>query len=301
MANILITGGSGLVGRAISEQLLQRGHQVSWLSRSEDLSGRIKKYKWTIEKEFIDERAFEGIQAIIHLAGAGIVDKAWTESYKKELLDSRVKSSELVFKYVRKKNITLKSFVGGSAVGYYGSINSGHIYSEGDLPGSDFLSRTSILWEKSYDPFQNEGIRTVIIRTGIVLSKQGGAYRKLKLLFQFGLGSPIGDGKQAFPWIHIDDLAAIFVKALFDESMQGIYNGVSSEQVNNSQFSKALAQSFKRPFFLPNIPAALMRLVMGERAITITNGVKVGNTKIKQSGFEFKFIKVADALKELAS
>jgi len=301
MANILITGGSGLVGTAISEQLLKMGHEVRWLSREEGSAGQIKKYKWDLSKEFIDEKAFEGIDAIVHLAGSGIVDKVWTEAYKNEILNSRVKSSELLFTYLSKNKIVLKSFIGGSAVGYYGSFSSSHAYLETDDAGSDFLGRTCVEWEKSYVPIVKSGCRTVIIRTGIVLSKKGGAYLKMKPAFQFGLGAAIGSGKQAFPWIHIDDLAGIFIKALFDEGMKGIYNAVASEQVNNNAFSKTLAQSFKRPYFLPNIPAVLMRLVMGERAITVTSGVKVSNAKIKETGFEFKFEKVAEALKDLAS
>lgn len=300
MANILITGGSGLIGRVISEQLIQNGHQVSWLSRTEDLNAKIKKYKWDIEKEYIDERALENIDGIIHLAGAGVMDKAWTASYKKELLNSRVKSCDLLIRYLIKKKINLKTFVGGSATGYYGSVASSHLYTEDDMPGSDFLSQICVQWEKSYLPFREKGIRTVIIRTGIVLSKNEGIYGKLKHLFQFGLGAAIGNGKQPLAWIHINDLAAIFEKALFNENMHGIYNAVACEQVNNQVFSKTLAESFKRPLILPNIPTILLKLVLGERVITLSGGINVSNSKLKNTGFNFKFKNLEEALKHLA-
>lgn len=299
MAKILITGGSGLLGRAISQLLLKEGHQPVWLSRREGTENGIRKFKWNLVNRSIDEKAFEGVEHIVHLAGSGIVDKRWSLSYKKELLESRVKSSELLQEYILKTKCPLKSFVGGSAIGYYGAVESDQVFTEYDLPGRDFLAETCVNWEKSYLPLIESGIRTSVIRTGIVLSKHGGAYAKMVFPFKLGLGTAVGSGKQAFPWIHIDDIAALFVSALFDEKYSGVYNGVSSENTSNLEFSKQLAKSLQRPFFLPKVPSFILNLVLGERAVTLTKGAFVSNKKLKANGFRFKYENLKEALDAL--
>lgn len=299
MAKILITGGSGLLGRAISQLLLKEGHEPLWLSRSEGSENGIRKFKWNLLSRSIDEKAFEGVEHIIHLAGSGIVDKRWSLAYKKELLESRVKSSELLQEYILKTKCPLKSFVGGSAIGYYGAVESDHVFTEDNLPGRDFLAETCVNWEKSYLPLTEAGIRTSVIRTGIVLSKNGGAYAKMVFPFKIGLGAAVGSGTQAFPWIHSDDIAALFVQALFDKKYRGVYNGVSSENTSNLDFSQQLAKSLHRPFFLPKVPAFILNLVLGERAVTLTKGAFVSNKKIKINGFQFKYEKLSDALEAL--
>ena len=300
MTKILITGGSGLIGSTISDILLKNNYEPVWLSREAGTSANgIKKFKWDLKKKYIDEKAFEGVESIIHLAGTGIADKRWTTAYKKEIIDSRIKSSELLFDYISKNNYNIKNFVGGSATGYY-NVNDDKVFTEADKPGTDFLAQTCVLWEKSYEPFIDRGIRTCIIRTGIVLSNKEGAYKKMSPPFKIGFGAAIASGQQNFPWIHISDLANIFVTAILNEKLIGVYNGVSSEIINNKTFSKQLAKSFHKPFFLPNVPGFLLKLVMGESAIMVTEGVKVSNQKIKNTGFKFEFEKAEDALKELA-
>ncbi len=301
MTKILITGGSGLLGRAISELLSKKSYQVVWLSREEGNYQDIKKYKWDVDKGFIDEKAFEGVDSIIHLAGAGIADKRWTKKYKKQIVDSRIKSNELLFKYISKNNYPVKTFVGGSAMGYYGAINSEHVFTETDAAGNDFLAQTCVLWEKSYDPFINAGIRTCIIRTGVVLSKNGGAFAKMAPAFKLGLGGAIGSGEQYFPWIHINDIAAIFVHALLNPNANGVYNGVATQQIDNKDFSILLAKSFRKPFFIPNIPVFILKLLMGEGAVMVTTGVKISNQKIKESGYKFEFETVEEALQSLVA
>lgn len=300
MAKILISGGSGLLGRAISKIIVAAKHEVVWLSRTEGESNGIKKYKWDLSKNYINEKAFQGIDSIIHLAGSGIADKRWTKSYKQEIIDSRTKSLHLIFDTLSKLNIHLDSFIGGSAIGYYGAIQSDQIITETDFSGTDFLAESCVLWEKSYLPFINSDVRTVIIRTGIVLSKNGGAYPKMAYPFKLGLGAGIASGNQFFPWIHIDDIANMFVFALLDKNLHGTFNGVSSEFITNSKFSKLLAASFHKPFFLPNIPAFALHLFMGEGAVMVTEGLKISNQKIKEAGFKFKFETAQQALSQLA-
>ncbi|MBA2611292.1 MAG: TIGR01777 family protein [Bacteroidetes bacterium] len=301
MANILITGGSGLVGKAISELLLKNNHQPVWLSREEGKYKSIKKFKWDVSRNYIDENAFEGVESVIHLAGAGIADNRWTTAYKKEIIDSRVKSSELLFNYISKNKFPIKTLVGSSAMGYYGATQSEKIFTETDGPGNDFLAETCVLWEKSYQPFIDAGIRTSIIRTGVVISKTGGAYVKMAPAFKLGFGAGLASGKQAFQWIHINDIASIFQYALLNTTINGIYNGVGSELIDNKNFSKQLAKSLHKPFFAPNLPGFLLKIFMGESAVIITEGVKISNKKIKDSGFKFEFETAEAALKDLAS
>ncbi len=300
MAKILITGGTGLVGRAISKRLMNEGYDVVVLSREAGETKGIKKYKWDVKSGYIDLNAFEGVEAVIHLAGSGIVDKSWTEAYKKEIRDSRVKSSELIFKTIQKNKIPIKTFIGGSAIGYYGSGMSDHVFKEEDEAGADFMGRVCVQWENSYKPFTEAGIRTCIIRTGIVLSKHGGAYPKMLLAFKWGLGSPFGSGKQYFPWIHLNDLAGIFIYALQHETLHGTFNAVGPEILTNKDFSQKLAKSLNRPYFMPAVPLFMLKMILGERVVTISTGLKISNKKIKEAGFVFEFEDVDAALKDLA-
>lgn len=298
MTKILITGGSGLVGQGISELLLKEDHEPRWLSRESGIENGIHKFRWDPEKNYLDESAFEGVEYLIHLAGAGIIDKAWTPSYKKKIIDSRVKSSELLFAHLAKNKLGIRAFVGASAVGYYGSEPSEHWQDETDPPGNDFLSRTCIAWEQSYRPFSESGIRTAILRTGVVLSSKGGAYAKMLAPFKWGLGAAIGNGKHYLPWIHISDLSRMYVYALFNE-LNGTYNAVASVSASNLEFSYKLAQSLHRPLLLPNVPEFLLKMVLGERAVTVTRGLKVSNAKIKAAGFRFEFDDLEKTLNDL--
>ncbi|WP_317896677.1 TIGR01777 family oxidoreductase [Aurantibacillus circumpalustris] len=301
MTKILITGGSGLVGKTISELLLKQGHEPRWLSREAGTWKEIRKYKWNLNEKYVDESAFEGVEAVIHLAGAGIIEKRWTDSYKKEIIDSRVKSTQLLFDVISKNKFPIKTVVGSSAVGFYGSVPSEHSFSEVDSAGNDFLAETCVDWEKSYQPFVDYGIRTVIVRTGIVLSNKGGAYAKMKPIFNLGLGAAAASGKQYFPWIHINDLTNIYSQSVLKPKYHGVYNAAASQAPTNKEFSKQLAKSLHKPFFLPNIPEFILNSVLGERAITLTSGLKISNEKIKNTGFVFGFDDLAVALKDLSS
>lgn len=301
MAKILISGGSGMIGRAVSELLLKGGHEVRWLSRGEGNSHGIRKFRWDPENNTIDARAFDGVNHLIHLAGAGIADHRWTAAYKKKIIQSRIKSAELLFNTLVRNGVKIDSLVGASAVGLYGAGSGGHVYTESDPPGNDFLSKVCVEWENSYQSFSEAGIRVAVIRTGIVLSQHGGAYKKLKPLFSKGLGAVVGNGNQAFPWIHIHDLAALYCEALFSENYRGAYNATAAEQVNNREFSLALAKSFRKPLILPAVPAFLLKLALGELSTTLLTGEKISNQKLLDTNFKFKFPGLTAALKDLAS
>lgn len=301
MAVILISGGTGLVGKALSKRLITEGHEVRILSRSPKSNDKIKSFYWNVEKNEIDEKAFDNIEHIVHLAGSGIADKRWTNARKQDIIDSRVNSMKLITDVVKKKNIKLKSFVGASAIGIYGMITSEKIFTEIDKGQDDFLTQSCTQWENSYQQIQTLSAKNCIVRIGVVLSKDGGALKKLLPLFQLGLGSAVGSGKQYMPWIHIEDLVSVFHEALFNSNYSGIYNAVSSEETTNQSFSRQLAKSLSKPFFLPRVPAFVLKVVFGEMANVLLEGSRVNNQKLIHNGFQFQLASLSKALMDIVS
>lgn len=297
MAVILISGGTGLVGKALAKMLVCKGHEVRILSRNPKSSSAIKSFFWNVELQQIDEKAFENVEHIVHLAGEGIADKRWTNKRKQDIINSRVKSMELISSVIKKKNITLKSFVGTSAVGYYGMVTSEKIFRETDLHGNDFLAETCKLWEASYTTIESYANRVSVIRTSMVLSKQGGALERFKPVFKLGLGSALGSGKQYMPWIHVDDLIAIFYEALFNPNYKGVYNASASDQTDNNTFCKNLALALQKPFFMPKVPFFVLKMMFGEMANMLLTGTRIDNQRLLKNGFEFKYPDLLSALK----
>ncbi|MES2132397.1 MAG: TIGR01777 family oxidoreductase [Bacteroidota bacterium] len=301
MATLLITGGTGLIGKALTKKLLKQGHNVRILSRTPSPNSKIPSFFWNVESQEMDDKAFDGIDHLVHLAGIGVADKRWTDKRKQEIIDSRVNSMKLISDTVKQKGIQLKSFVGASAIGIYGMETSDTVFSEEDKGSKDFLSETCELWEKSYTDISILANKTAILRIGVVLSKQGGALERLIPLFKKGLGSAIGNGKQYMPWIHIDDMVSVIMEGLFNEQFKGIYNAVAPEHITNATFSKQLAQVLSKPFFMPNVPAFAMKLVFGEMANVLLSGSRASNKKLLESGFEFKYPTLNEALKQIIS
>lgn len=299
MKNVLITGGTGLIGKHLSERLIQSGYRVSVLSRERNNNSKIPVYAWDVEKKKIDNEALENVDYIVHLAGANISERRWTEKRKQLILDSRVKSSNLIFEELKKKNIKLKAFISASAVGYYGAVTSNKIFNETDFAPNDFLGETCRLWEQTTKQFENVGIRTVIIRAGIVLAKEDGALSKMMGPVKMGIGSAIGDGKQYIPWIHIDDICNIFIKAIEDDAMHGAYNAVSPDPKTNKEFTKTLAKVLNAPFWFPAIPAFALKLMFGKMSEIFLKGSRVSSDKISATGFQFRFPELEKALKNI--
>lgn len=295
MKKVLITGGSGLIGKRLSFLLASRGYEVRILSRSNSLKNNYKTFLWNVTEQYINDSAFEGLNHIIHLAGAGIADKRWTEKRKKEITDSRVVSTNLLYNTVKRLEIPLNSFISASATGFYGSITSETIFKEIDKPAKDFLGKVCSLWERSIFQFNEMKIRTVALRTGIVLSKDGGALKKMKT----PVITALGNGKQYMPWIHIDDLCELYIKAIEDEQFKGAFNAVSSEHISNLSFSKKISKIFNHPFLAIGAPNFILQIVFGEMSTIILNGSRISANKIKQAGFKFKFENLEKALKNL--
>ncbi|MDN5216536.1 TIGR01777 family oxidoreductase [Fulvivirgaceae bacterium BMA12] len=296
---ILITGGTGLIGRKLTQLLLESGYQVAHVSRSKNTSTNPPTFAWDLNENYLDPEALNGVEAIINLAGASVADKKWSESYKKVILESRVKSTNLLFERLQKADHQVKVFLSASAVGIYPDDRGNQVFYEDGPHATNFLAEVTGAWEQEVDKIATLGIRTVKFRIGVVLSKSGGALSKMLLPIKLGLGAPLGSGQQYMSWIHELDLCRMFVFALENENLKGVYNAVSPEAKTNDEFSKAIAKSLNKPYFLPNIPGFLIKLMMGEMAGMVLGGNNVSCKKIQNAGFQFKFGKLNAALGEL--
>lgn len=300
MANVLITGGSGLIGNKITELLKEQKHSVAWLSTSlkdGDIEG-VKIFNWNPELNEIDEKLKGWSEYVIHLAGAGVADQRWTQERKKEILKSRTQSTNVLHAFFSGSDQKPKAIVSASAIGYYGFKTSNQLLNEESSPGTDFLAQVTQEWENHTASFSNLNIRNVRLRVGIVLSTEGGA---LKEMSKPPVLTPLGSGKQWLPWIHIDDLARMFIHAVKNDGVSGIYNAVGSNQVNNQTLTKALSKACGKPYLGVGAPAFAIKLVLGEMAGMVLEGTRVSNSKITDTGFEFEFNHVEQALQDLYS
>lgn len=291
MKNILIAGGSGLVGKRLALRLVEKGYDVSILSREPKGSNH---FYWNPAKKEIDQTALSNVDVIINLSGAGIADKKWSNERKLELQNSRVGTNVFLYSLVDQMP-NLKQFICASGINAYG-YNDAKIYKETDEFGTDFLSQLVRVWELSADQF-NTKCKVAKIRTAMVLSSKGGALGRLLPVIKFGLGSGIGKGIQASPWIHIDDLVEMYVFAVENE-LEGSYNALAGYD-SNYDLMKGLAQTLRKPYWLPNVPGFVMRRLFGEMALMLLNGVRASNDKITERGFVFKFTNLKDALSDL--
>ena len=289
MAIILLTGGTGLIGQTLQKQLENNNHKVRILTRSPKLDNH---FKWDIKANYIDEKVFENLDYIIHLAGAGIADKRWTDERKQVLINSRVESSGLLFSKIKELSIPLKGFISASGIGYYGAITSSKIYSEEDQPADDFIAKICIEWEAAANQFKTLNIPVTILRTGVVLSSNGGALKKMNTpLFL----SALGTGKQYVPWIHIDDLCNLYVKAIEDVNFTGIYNAVAPEHKTNNAFTKTLGMVVKKPVLPIKAPGFILKIVLGELAAIVLEGSRISAEKTTTS-YNYKFENLEKAL-----
>ncbi len=300
--NVLITGGTGFIGKYLTRLLIQNDFSVSIVSRSyKENTTDISYFRWDIDKHSIDEEAVLKADYIIHLAGEGIADERWTAKRKEAIVQSREKSIQLIYEVLKKNNKKLEAFVSASGVGIYGAINGSEICTETTAAEDDFLGSTCQKWEAAADTIESLGIRTVKIRTGIVLGNGEGFLKKLTPIFKYRLGAAMGSGKQYMPWIHIDDLCSIYLGALKNIEMSGAYNAAINDNTNNKIFSKTFAKIFGYSLWLPNVPAFLIQLAMGEMALIILKGRRVSSEKIEKTGFQFKFDKLELAFQDCLS
>ena len=303
--SVIITGGSGLIGKYLTSSLVQNGYRVSHLSRkittkgSPDNTLKVNVYYWNPGRRIADTEAFKDVDYVINLAGTNLGENRWTPKQKERIINSRVDSAQFLHEIISERGIPLKGFISASAVGYYGSVTTQKIFKEDDPPAHDFLGHTCRLWEKAADLFADSGIRTVKIRTSLVLAKENAAIRKLLLPAKYGLVIRTGDGHQYVPWIHITDLCNIFMKALEDTSMRGAYNAVSPEKVSHSEFVAAMAHALKRPVIFPPIPSFIIKAFLGEMSDIILKGSRISSEKIEAAGYKFIYENLQQAFKEV--
>ncbi|MCF6268274.1 MAG: TIGR01777 family oxidoreductase [Melioribacteraceae bacterium] len=299
MVKILIAGGTGLIGKHLCKRLQEKGYDVAILSRARNKKGTIPTYIWDLEKKEIEKEAINRADCIINLAGANIGEKRWTDKRMQLIIDSRIKTGELIFSKIKEQNKDLKTYISASAIGYYGTKTSDKIFTETDPPSKDFLGETCRRWEQTANKFQELGIRVVKIRTGVVLTSEGGALSKMIIPVRMGIGSAIGKGNQYLPWIHIDDLCKIYIKAIEDIEMEGAYNAVAQDHKTNKEFTQILARVLKKPFWFPNLPAIIIKLMLGKMSEILLSGSRISSDKIEAAEYNFLFPELEIALHNL--
>lgn len=298
MKKILISGATGLVGKTLAKKLFERGYKVEILVRSKPENDDFKSYKWNYEKKFLEEGALDNTYIFIHLAGASI-SKRWTKSYKDEVCKSRVDSAQFIYEEMKKRKIYPEAVISSSAVGIYGQTTSQQIFTENDQPAKDFLGEVCKDWEEKALQFQKLGSRVVCIRTSTVLSEKGGALEVLKKPIEMNFGAVLGTGDQYFPWIHIDDLVNIYIKAVEDVSMNGAYNASAPDFINNEELTKEIASHLDKKLWLPNIPKFIIKTVLGEMSVLALEGSRISSKKIENAGFKFQYNNLDKALSDV--
>jgi uncharacterized protein (TIGR01777 family) len=296
--HILLTGGTGLIGRHLTQLLLDQGYEVSALSRTPGKNPRVKTYLWDISKGKIDDACINGVDTIIHLAGAGVADSRWTEKRKQELIDSRTKSISLIYGLLKNNSHQVNSVISASATGYYGDSGD-QLLTEDSPAGDDFLAEICIKWEAAVNEGEKLGLRVVKFRTGVVLDKKGGALPKLAMPIKWGAGSPLGKGQQWVPWVHWHDVLKMYLYGIVNTKLSGTYNMVAPGPATNNVLTQALAKQLHRPLWAPKVPIFLLKLLFGEMSIAILESTKASAQKIEDNGFKFDHPGLAGALKEI--
>lgn len=301
MTKVLITGGTGAIGKHLIARLLKEKWQVNVVGRGEtsDLPHSCNYYQWDLQKMKMPQASLEGVTHLVHLAGAGIADERWTDYRKREIRDSRVNPILLISRTLREIGTGLECVVSASGIGYYGAVTEDKVFVEGDDSNRDFLGRTCHAWENAITYVGDSCDREVRLRTGVVLMNEAGALPKLLRPVKFGLGAALGKGNQWVPWIHIDDLIDLYMKALTDKSLTGPANAVAPEHVTQSDLTKQIHKKLSRLSILPNVPALALKMMLGEMAEILLEGSRVSPQKIIDNGFEFRYRSLNSALDNL--
>ncbi len=297
---VLITGATGLVGQALTNMLLDRGDSVNYLTtRSSQIKNEAnyKGFLWNTEKQEIDRSCFEGVSAIINLAGASVAER-WTSKHKKAIINSRLNSLNLLYNALSEIDHDVKHLASASAIGVYPSSLTKLYEEDEENLSNDFLGKVVRQWEVAADNFTKLGISVAKLRIGVVLSGKGGALEKMAKPIENYVGAPLGSGEQWQSWIHVKDLAHMFCYVIDDE-MSGVYNAVAPNPVNNKELTKAIAKVLDKPLFLPPVPKFVLKLMLGEMAQIVLGSQLVSADKIQHEGFVFEYAHVEKALEEI--
>lgn len=306
MATVLITGGTGLIGQALTKELIAKGDEVIILSRNPNKetqkAAKVSYAAWDLAAQTIDRTAIEKADFIIHLAGANVGQGRWTKKRKKEIVESRTKSAALLIKALKEIPNKVITVISASAIGWYGpdpSIPNPTPFTETDPSDNSFLGNTCRLWESSIEPVRSLGKRLVIFRTGIVLSNEGGAFVEFKKPLQFGIAPVLSSGRQIISWIHINDIVNLYLYAMEIENLEGIYNAVAPQPVSNKKLMNTMARE-KGGLSIPApVPAFALKILFGEMSIEVLKSATVSSKKIEDAGYVFMFGSIEAAVKNL--
>jgi uncharacterized protein (TIGR01777 family) len=307
---ILITGGTGLVGQELTRHLVQGGHKVIVLTRNpakakpeKGLEHAVSYAAWDVGAGSIDMQAINSADAIVHLAGAGVMDKPWTEAYKQEIVNSRVESSKLLVKALSQMQHKVKVVVSASAIGWYGGDNArvSSPFTEDDVPGKGFLPETCVAWENAIKMARHYTCRVVMLRLGIVMSPKGGAMKEfLRPLRMFRIAGVMGNGQQAISWVHVQDVVRMFEFAIFNPMLEGPFNATAPVVINNYNLNYLMGFTlYGKAFLMLHLPTWLIKFLLGERSVEVLKGSTVSSQKIQREGFKFNFSQWQNAVEDL--
>lgn len=297
MKRVVISGGTGTIGSHLSDLLAGEGYEVVHLTRRVREGGKYRSFLWDPRKGYCDPDAFRNGDVIIHLAGANIGARPWSRARRKEIISSRTMTAELIYRSSAGAGTIPSVYVTASGISIYGSVTTERIFKEEDPTAGDFLAETCRLWEAAAEPFAAAGARVVKIRTAVVLAASDSALSKMTLPAKAGLIVRLGPGSQYFPWIHIDDLCQIYLKAVSDATMSGPYNAAAPGHVTHDMLMAEVARQKRLPVFLPHVPAWLLRAILGEMSVVLTRGSRISSERLLAAGFRFRYPDIASALK----
>jgi uncharacterized protein (TIGR01777 family) len=305
MQTVLISGGTGMVGKYLTKFLTEKGYKVIVLSRKLAINplanSSVSFAAWDIKKQKMDIAALQQADYIIHLAGAGVMEKKWTNEYKKEIVSSRVESAKLIIESLKKYPNKVQAVISASAIGFYGKDAEPPIsFTEDAAADKSFLGETCRLWEESINPVTTLNKRLVKLRIGIVLGKNAGALKEFMAPLKFGMATILGNGKQMISWIHIEDLCRMFLFAIENNNMNAVYNAVAPQPVNNKTLMLTLAKKMNPFVYIPfYIPAFILKIMLGGRSIEVLKSAAVSCKKITDLGFSFLYPDINKAMDDL--
>lgn len=275
---------------------LERYYDIRFLTQNKKKS---EDFYWNVATNEIDENCLQGVDHVIHLAGASIADKRWTRERKAEIINSRVNSARLIFNLMEKKQVKLKSFITASAVGYYGSKPVEEVFNESSAAGEDFLSEVCQLWENAAELFRGSADRITKLRLGVVIGSEAEIVQRMRSTVQLGFGAGLGNGKQFLPWIDLEDAVSIIHHLLKNPELKGIYNVVSPEHITNSAFTEDFAKAMNKKIMLPNVPGFVLKAMFGEASVLFLKGNRISAQKIINSGYVFKYPTLKSSLSRI--